>query len=81
MVANEALIQQMLDLMKEQMETIKTLRAYNDMLRTVTLQANGQLATPSATTSSEEDLLKYIKLVVVKTVHKAVHRQVFNSLK
>ena len=38
-MANEAQIQQMLDLMKEQMETIKTLQADNERLPTETSQA------------------------------------------
>ena len=155
-MANEAQVQQMLDLMKEQMETIKTLQEDNTRLRTAAPLDNPPAAAPVTTegdapryktkrpdrpvintgindrewalakdswvrykqmcnfsetdvdairlelrascsedlnkqlfeyvgsavldTCTEEQLLNHIKLVAVKTVHKEVHRQVFNSM-
>ena len=154
-MATEAQVQQMLDMMKEQMETIKTLQADNTRLRTETTPPDNQPApvTMEGDTSryktkrpdrpvintgiddrewalakdswvrykqmcnfsetdvnairlelrascsedlnkqlfeyvgsavldtcTEEQLLNHIKLVAVKTVHKEVHRQVFNSM-
>ena len=140
MMSNPDQVQQMLDLMKEQMEAIKTLQADNTRLRTeaAAQPPNNEPATPPVTTESdgpryktkrpdrpvintgiddrewalaairlelrascsedlnkqlfeyvgatvlnsctEAQLLTHIKLVAVKTVHKEVHRQVFNSM-
>ena len=159
-MASEAQVQQMLDMMKEQMETIKTLQEDNTRLRTETTPPPNNPPQPATTpittesdtpryktkrpdrpvinagiddrewalvkdswvrykqmcnfsetdvdvirlelrascsedlnkqlfeyvgstvldTCTEEQLLNHIKLVAVKTVHKEVHQQVFNSM-